>query len=83
MKPKLTHALFLIPFLLLAGCSSSPKQAKNTKSHADMTIDGGSDDLIPVVAALHDQMHTWQGTPYEWAVLNKAASTARVSSGAR
>ncbi|HDU4019703.1 TPA: lipoprotein nlpC, partial [Klebsiella pneumoniae subsp. pneumoniae] len=28
MKPKLTHALFLIPFLLLAGCSSSPKQAK-------------------------------------------------------
>ncbi|PLP36583.1 lipoprotein nlpC, partial [Klebsiella pneumoniae] len=66
MKPKLTHALFLIPFLLLAGCSSSPKQAKNTKSHADMTIDGGSDDLIPVVAALHDQMHTWQGTPYEW-----------------
>lgn len=31
-----------------------------------MTIDGGSDDLIPVVAALHDQMHTWQGTPYEW-----------------
>ena len=66
MKPKLTHALFLIPFLLLAGCSSSPKQAKNTKSHADMTIDSGSDDLIPVVAALHDQMHTWQGTPYEW-----------------
>ena len=31
-----------------------------------MTLDGGSDDLIPVVAALHDQMHTWQGTPYEW-----------------
>ncbi|MEH2762577.1 lipoprotein nlpC, partial [Klebsiella pneumoniae] len=26
MKPKLTHALFLIPFLLLAGRSSSPKQ---------------------------------------------------------
>ena len=66
MKPKLTHALFLIPYLLLAGCSSSPKQAKNTKSHADRTIDGESDDLIPVVAALHDQMHTWQGTPYEW-----------------
>ncbi len=52
-------------FLLLAGCTSSPKQAKNTKSHADMTIDGGSDDLIPVVAALHDQMHT-AGNPYEW-----------------
>ncbi len=30
-----------------------------------MTIDGGSDDLIPVVAALHDQMHT-AGNPYEW-----------------
>ncbi len=44
-----------------------------------MTIDGGSDDLIPVVAALHDQMHTWQGTPMNGAVLNKAASTARVS----
>lgn len=48
-----------------------------------MTIDSGSDDLIPVVAALHDQMHTWQGTPMNGAVLNKAASTARVSSGAR
>ncbi|MCP6675373.1 lipoprotein nlpC, partial [Klebsiella pneumoniae] len=43
----MTHALFLIPFLLLAGCSYSPKQAKNKKSHADMTIDSGSNDLIP------------------------------------
>ncbi len=29
-----------------------------------VTIDSGSDDLIPVVAALHDQMHTWREPPY-------------------
>ncbi|MFT4271146.1 MAG: NlpC/P60 family protein [Pantoea sp.] len=23
-------------------------------------------DLIPVIAALHDQMHSWQGIPYQW-----------------
>jgi probable lipoprotein NlpC len=23
-------------------------------------------DMISVIAALHDQMHSWQGTPYEW-----------------
>ncbi|ENY54774.1 lipoprotein, partial [Klebsiella pneumoniae subsp. pneumoniae KpMDU1] len=45
-----------------------------------MTIDSGSDDLIPVVAALHDQMHSLgREPPMNGAVLNKAASTARVS----
>ncbi|RXX70940.1 C40 family peptidase, partial [Klebsiella pneumoniae] len=33
---------------------------------ANMPMDSASVDLIPVVAALHDQMDTWQGTPYEW-----------------
>jgi probable lipoprotein NlpC len=26
--------------------------------------------LIPVLAALHDQMHSWQGTPYHWGGTN-------------
>jgi probable lipoprotein NlpC len=52
--------------LLLAGCSSSSKPHKTAAQSSHATIDGGSDDLIPVIAALHDQMHTWEGTPYEW-----------------
>lgn len=67
MKPKLTHALLLVPLLILAGCSSSPKKPpKAVAQHHYEPIDSGSDDLIPVLAALHDQMHTWDGTPYEW-----------------
>lgn len=66
MKPRLSHALLLVPFLLLAGCSSSSKPHKTAAQSSHATIDGGSDDLIPVIAALHDQMHTWEGTPYEW-----------------
>ncbi|HBV5501790.1 TPA: lipoprotein nlpC [Klebsiella aerogenes] len=67
MKPKLTHALLLVPLLILPGCSSSPKKPpKAVAQHHYEPIDSGSDDLIPVLAALHDQMHTWDGTPYEW-----------------
>ena len=67
MTPKLAHALLLVPFLILAGCSSSSKHPPKTAAkHQYAPIDSGSDDLIPVVAALHDQMHTWHGTPYEW-----------------
>ena len=66
MKPRLFHALLFVPFLLLAGCSSSSKPHKTAAQSSHSTIDGGSDDLIPVIAALHDQMHTWEGTPYEW-----------------
>lgn len=67
MKPKLTHALLLVPILILAGCSSSPKKPpKAVAQHHYEPIDSGSDDLIPVLAALHDQMHTRDGTPYEW-----------------
>ncbi|MFK3705268.1 putative lipoprotein NlpC [Raoultella sp. BIGb0138] len=66
MTPKLAHALLLVPFLLLAGCSSPAKHPKTVAHHANAPIDSGSDDLIPVLAALHDQMHTWHGTPYEW-----------------
>ena len=66
MKPKLSHALLLVPFLLLAGCSSTSKPHKTVALHSHSTIDEGSDDLIPVIAALHDQMHTWEGAPYEW-----------------
>lgn len=58
-----------LSFLLLAGCSSKPPV-----NHAQLNS-GGADnisnkdqesDLISVIAALHDQMHSWQGTPYSW-----------------
>jgi ABC-type phosphate/phosphonate transport system substrate-binding protein len=84
MTPKLAHALLLVPFLILAGCSSSSKHPPKTAAkHQYAPIDSGSDDLIPVVAALHDQMHTWHGTPMNGAVPSKAASTVPASSGER
>jgi ABC-type phosphate/phosphonate transport system substrate-binding protein len=83
MTPKLAHALLLMPFLILAGCSSSSKHPSKTAARSICPIDSGSDDLIPVVAALHDQMHTWHGTPMNGAVPSKAASTVPASSGER
>lgn len=60
---KIFTCLFLIT---LAGCSS-----KTTHFAADEGNDASADsgkqpDLIPVIAALHDQMHSWQGTRYQW-----------------
>ncbi|QDY43842.1 C40 family peptidase [Candidatus Pantoea soli] len=53
-------------FFTLAGCSS-----KSHPEPADESIDTSQDgtkqpDLIPVIAALHDQMHSWEGTKYQW-----------------
>ena len=64
MQPKLIHALLLLPLLILGGCSSSVKHPPTAASRS--SISAKDTDLLPVVAALHDQMHTWHGTPYEW-----------------
>ncbi|MGB9097265.1 C40 family peptidase [Erwinia sp.] len=60
--------LFTLAFIVIGGCSSKPDSGH--KDVADnTTVDssqGAQPDLIPVLAALHDQMHSWQGTPYHW-----------------
>lgn len=53
-------------FCTLAGCS-----AKHSKTPPDQStsLDASATqqpDLIPVIAALHDQMHSWEGTKYQW-----------------
>ncbi len=50
-------------FCALAGCSSKPRQTVTVASDSQ---NGQQPDLIPVLAALHDQMHSWQGTKYQW-----------------
>ena len=52
--------------MTLAGCSSKPHHSPAEQS-VDTSVEGGKQpDLIPVIAALHDQMHSWQGTKYQW-----------------
>lgn len=69
MKPRdLLKSILFVSLLVLAGCSSKP--AHNADSNMDSADAGDSanpnPDLISVVAALHDQMYSWQGTPYHW-----------------
>ena len=82
MKPKLTHALLLVPLLILP-MFIFPKPPKAVAQHHYEPIDSGSDDLIPVLAALHDQMHTWDGTLMNGAAPTRAASTVPALSGVR
>lgn len=59
---------FLTTLLLftLAGCAKKHHEAPPPDS-AEVNFSGDKQpDLIPVIAALHDQMHSWQGTKYQW-----------------
>lgn len=58
---------FCLSLLVLAGCAS-----KNTSTTANSSsqITDQQSDMINVVAALHDQMYSWQGTPYQWGGTN-------------
>ncbi|QGY31644.1 C40 family peptidase [Pantoea cypripedii] len=62
-SPAMFKALAALVFLSLAGCSS---HSAHRDSQADNDGAQSQEDLIPVIAALHDQMHSWQGTPYQW-----------------
>lgn len=66
MNRKLARTLLLLSFIALAGCSHSDKKSVKAQNTAEMSSEGEQADLIPVIAALHDQMHTWYGTPYSW-----------------
>ncbi len=54
--------------LILAGCSSKSAHNTDMSNESADTSDTSNPnpDLISVVAALHDQMYSWQGTPYHW-----------------
>ncbi|WP_065647449.1 C40 family peptidase [Pantoea eucrina] len=65
----ITASRTLITTLLLftlAGCAKKHHEAPPPDS-AEVALSGDKQpDLIPVIAALHDQMHSWQGTKYQW-----------------
>ncbi|MDL4915989.1 MAG: NlpC/P60 family protein [Enterobacterales bacterium endosymbiont of Blomia tropicalis] len=66
---EIARVVFCLSFALLVGCSShSASPHKNLSVDADDTASNADQqpDLIPVIAALHDQMHSWEGTPYHW-----------------
>ncbi|CAM3593241.1 NlpC [Rouxiella silvae] len=60
--------ILCISCVLLAGCASKPPvNNANLNDTADnISKREQESDLISVIAALHDQMHSWQGTPYSW-----------------
>lgn len=62
-------AIFGLLLMLLTGCSSRP--VHQGKDASDLQADDQfsshqQPDLINVIAALHDQMGAWKGTPYHW-----------------
>ncbi|EIC83436.1 C40 family peptidase [Serratia sp. M24T3] len=61
--------VFCLSLLILAGCASKKPSDTANSGNASQITDQQS-DLISVVAALHDQMHSWQGTPYQWGGTN-------------
>jgi len=66
---KIFNRLIVLSFLTLAGCSShkpAGTQQTHNRPSSDTLSRSKNTDLIPVIAALHDQMHSWQGTPYHW-----------------
>lgn len=62
------NPLFTLFFLVVAGCASKPDSTARDLHNITQSSSNQSaqPDLIPVLAALHDQMHSWQGTPYHW-----------------
>lgn len=66
------QSLFPLIFLVIAGCASKPDSARQDLQNITQPSEDGAaqPDLIPVLAALHDQMHAWQGTPYHWGGTN-------------
>lgn len=64
MNSKFVPFLTVAALLALSGCSGH--QSKPVAKQVVAPVTPAQPDLIPVLAALHDQMHTWQDTPYQW-----------------
>lgn len=70
MDFKRLSLLLLLPVISLVGCSSTSTVPQDPPQSTARNFKD-SEDLIPIVAALHDQMHSWHGTPYEWGGTDK------------
>ena len=68
MNLRVIRFLFCCGLLTLGGCAHHQQAASSAP--APQGDDASQQDLIPVLAALHDQMHTWQDTPYQWGGTN-------------
>lgn len=65
--------LLCLMLIVTGGCSSKAHKSPHSDDDlptASTVQPGAQPDLIPVLAALHDQMHSWQGTPYHWGGTN-------------
>ncbi len=60
------HLFALLFCAYLTGCATKAPKPKAVAPLPDATASSRQPDLIPVIAALHDQMNTWQDTPYQW-----------------
>ncbi|EOC0263561.1 NlpC/P60 family protein [Cronobacter dublinensis] len=56
----------LLVCLYLTGCANNAPKPKPIAPLPHASLSSHRPDLIPVIAALHDQMNTWHNTPYEW-----------------
>lgn len=59
------RTMTVLALMIVAGCSSHTRDEANG-DNVNATHRAGEPDLIPVIAALHDQMYSWEGTPYQW-----------------
>lgn len=68
MKSASIKTFSLLAIVLISGCSE--RKINNAKSDINIPAVKShtlhSPDLIPVVAALHDQLNTWRRAPYQW-----------------
>ena len=68
MKLISVKLVILLVVAIISGCSE--KRVHNVKNNDNKSLIKSnshySPDLIPVVAALHDQLNTWRTAPYQW-----------------
>lgn len=59
------HKIILFLLLsMLSGCSTTARWHRRKPLHLSGCMSQKRPDLILIIAALHDQMHKWEGTPY-------------------
>ncbi|WP_147198730.1 C40 family peptidase [Pantoea sp. CCBC3-3-1] len=62
----LFRTITALALMIVAGCSSHTPEEADSRAKDKTAHRASEPDLIPVIAALHDQMYAWEGTPYEW-----------------
>ncbi|WP_017346317.1 NlpC/P60 family protein [Pantoea sp. A4] len=63
---KPVHKLAILALIFCVTACSSHKGQQPVNQTADQGAATANPDMIAVVAALHDQMHHWEGSPYQW-----------------